>query len=53
MTDTIRNASDRNLRYRSPEEKVIFVKAHGILCYSDGNDSMSETDYGNGGFGEL
>lgn len=52
MTNNNRNASDQGLRYKNPEVKVIFFKTQGILCYSNGNDSMREYDYGNGGFGE-
>lgn len=50
MTDNIRNASDQAMRYRKPEVKVVFVKAQNILCQSNGNEPMSEVDYGNGGF---
>lgn len=44
-------AGDSVKRYRSPETRVVFVKAQGVLCGS--NDSMREYDYGNGGFGEA
>ena len=53
MTDNIENASDRGLRYVSTETKVIFIKAHSVLCQSNGNDSMPEYDYGDGGFCEV
>ena len=53
MTDNIENASDRGLRYVSRETKVIFIKAHSVLCQSNGNDSMPEYDYGDGGFCEV
>ena len=39
-------------QYRSPEVKVIFVKAHGLLCQS-GNEQMHEHDYGDAGFVEV
>ena len=34
MTDNFRNASCQALRYRSPQVKVVEVKARGILCQS-------------------
>ena len=35
MTDNIRNASNRTLRYTSPRVKVVEVKAQHMLCGSD------------------
>ena len=37
--------------YKSPQAEVIEVSVHNILCQSDGNESMREYDYGDGGFG--
>lgn len=42
-------AEDCGKRYSSPEVKVVFVRAQGILCQS-GNGPMYEKDYGDGGF---
>ena len=39
-------------RYASPRTTVVFVKAQRVLCQSNGNDSMREVDYGDGGFSE-
>lgn len=50
MTDNNRNTSEHGLQYRSPEVKVVFVKAQNMFCQSNGNEPMSEVDYGNGGF---
>lgn len=38
--------------YASPSVKVIEVNAQRVLCQSNGNYSMSEYDYGSGGFSE-
>ena len=47
-------AAENNVKwYRGPEVRVVFVKAQGMLCDSNGNDPMREYDYGNGGFGEV
>ena len=37
--------------YKSPQAEDIEVSVHNILCQSDGNESMREYDYGDGGFG--
>ena len=52
MTGNIRNVSDRAIRYKAPQAKVIEVKAQQVLCQSNGNEPMREVDYGGGGFGE-
>ena len=48
-TDT---TNDSRLRYGRPEVKAIEVKARHVLCLSNGNESMREVDYGDGGFSE-
>ena len=53
MIDKTKSTTDNRLRYRSPEVKVIFVKAQRVLCQSKGNDPMREFDYGDAGFGEV
>ena len=54
MNNDIQNTSvEASIQqYGSPEVKVIFVKAHGLLCLS-GNEQMREHDYGDAGFGEV
>lgn len=39
-------------RYASPRTTAVFVKAQRVLCQSNGNDSMGEYDFGDGGFNE-
>ena len=47
------SAEDNSVkRYASPRTTVVFIKAQGVLCQSNGNYSMSEYDYGSGGFSE-
>ena len=41
-------SSSEERQYRSPEVKVVFVKAQAVLCQSVG--PMYEKDYGDGGF---
>ena len=53
MIDKTNNITDNRLRYRSPEVKVIFVKAQSVLCQSPGNEPMREFDYGDAGFSEV
>ena len=36
--------------YKAPPVEVIEVNVQNVLCQSDGNGSMWEVDYGNGGF---
>lgn len=52
MIDKTTNSIDIKLHYRSPEVRVVFVKAQGLLCQSS-NEPMREYDYGDGGFGEA
>ncbi len=52
MTDKTSNTNENMLRYRSPEVKVLFIKAQRVLCQSPGNEPMREHDYGDGGFSE-
>lgn len=47
-------AGDNSVKlYASPRTTVVFVKAQGVLCLSNGNDSMGEYDFGDGGFNEV
>ena len=39
-------------RYSSPKAKLVFIRTHCLLYESNGNESMTEYDYGNGGFSE-
>lgn len=52
MTNDIGNISTRPERYISPQTKIIFVKAYGVLCLSNGNELMIEYYYGDAGFNE-
>ena len=52
MIDKTINTNDKRLRYRNPEIKEIPLAMQKVLCQSNGNESMREVDYGNGGFGE-
>ena len=45
-------AENREKRYSSPNTKLVLVSTHCILYQSNGNESMTEYDYGNGGFSE-
>lgn len=38
--------------YKAPQTKVIDMNVLGILCLSNGNESMPEVDYGDAGFSE-
>lgn len=38
--------------YKAHQAEVIEVNVQNVLCQSDGNGSMREVDYGNGGFVE-
>ena len=49
MTDNNRNASDRGLRYRAPQAKVIEVKAQVVLCLSPGVNGYDEGSSSEGG----
>ena len=53
MMDGSNNIKDNCLRYSSPEIAEIYVNAQSVLCQSNGNDSMLEYDYRDGGFGEV
>lgn len=41
--------------YRPPEIKIMELKTHSIICISpgQGNDSLYEWDFGDGGFTQL
>lgn len=52
MINKTNETYDNGLRYRSPKAKVIEVRAQNVLCLSNGNEPMSEVDYGDGGFSE-
>lgn len=52
MINNTNDTNDIRLRYRSPKVKVIEVRAQNVLCLSNGNEPMSEVDYGDGGFSE-
>lgn len=43
MTDQVNSAGD-NIRYTSPQVKVLDVKMHHVLCQSPGNESLGERD---------
>lgn len=43
---------DSKTTYKAPQAEVIEVKVQGVLCQSNGNMSMYEKDYGDGGFEE-
>ncbi|MBQ0079924.1 MAG: hypothetical protein KBS95_00030 [Alistipes sp.] len=45
--------SNTNNVYRNPSVKVFQVYSKGIICLSDGNESMTEVDLGDGGFTEI
>ena len=40
--------------HRAPEIKILEINAHSIICVSpgDGKDSLSEQDFGDGGFAQ-
>ena len=52
MIDKTNDTNDNSLRYRSPKINVIELKAQNVLCQSNGNASMYEKDFGDGGFVE-
>ena len=45
-------AENSGKRYSSPKAKLVFIRTHSLLYESNGNESMTEYDYGNGGFSE-
>lgn len=47
MIDMLNNTIDSRLRYRSPEVRVVSVKAHGILCISNPDLYSTEMEEGN------
>ena len=46
----LNNKGKARPRYLSPSAEVIDVNVQGVLCQS-GNDSPTEEDWGDGGFG--
>lgn len=48
--DNNNNFTPEERQYRSPEVRVVFVRAQGVLCQSG---PMREQDYGDGGFHQL
>lgn len=52
MIDKTNNATHDSLSYKSPRIKEIPLTMQGVLCQSNGNDSMREYDFGDAGFSE-
>ncbi len=52
MIDTLYNTTDSRLRYRSPEVKVIFVKAQVVLCGSPYGENTEKFTLGNNRYDE-
>lgn len=52
MIDKTNNATHDSLSYKSPKIKEIPLTMQGVLCQSNGNDSMREYDLGDAGFSE-
>lgn len=52
MKEQIRNASGQGLRYRTPNVKVIDVKAQGVLCGSPYGENTEKFTLGDNYYDE-